>query len=153
MMMITTTAPVIDRVLALVARQLRHPDQHSRLAADAALEGDLRIDAIDRLCISCAVVDRDGCERKPSWRIIANRVTYDQDNDRAVFHGARLEVFGVPLEVVRAECRRLRDMGLLILHPAYDEDDGGYKGSAWFPRHPKGLAVRRYLMEQNNEQD
>lgn len=61
MMATTTTAPVIDRVLALVARQLRHPDQHSRLAADAALEGDLRIDAIDRLCISCAVEEE--------WRI------------------------------------------------------------------------------------
>ncbi|MFN2101210.1 LPS-assembly protein LptD [Altererythrobacter sp. MF3-039] len=42
----------------------------------------------------CAVVDEEGCSKNPSWRIVANRVIYDDEKDRISFRGAFLELFG-----------------------------------------------------------
>ncbi|MDD3798055.1 MAG: LPS assembly protein LptD [Novosphingobium sp.] len=44
----------------------------------------------------CPVTTADGCPRKPSWRVLANRVVYDPETKRVRFYGAHLEVFGVP---------------------------------------------------------
>ncbi len=43
---------------------------------------------------ACAVEDSEGCPKNPSWRITADRVTYDPDNRRIRFRGAYLELFG-----------------------------------------------------------
>ena len=45
----------------------------------------------------CAVVDDDGCPRKPSWEITAVRVTYRASDKRVKYYGAKLRVFGIPL--------------------------------------------------------
>lgn len=45
----------------------------------------------------CAVTDSDGCPKKPSWQIKAQRVTYDKSRDRLSYEGARVELFGLPL--------------------------------------------------------
>lgn len=43
---------------------------------------------------ACAVEDSAGCPVKPSWRITAERVTYDEAKKLIRFKGARLELFG-----------------------------------------------------------
>ena len=42
----------------------------------------------------CAVVDEDGCDKQPSWRVTARRVFYDSESKRIRFDGAFLELFG-----------------------------------------------------------
>lgn len=46
---------------------------------------------------ACAVEDGAGCPVTPSWRITAERVTYDEANKVIRFKGARLELFGARL--------------------------------------------------------
>lgn len=45
----------------------------------------------------CDVVNSKGCETKPSWRINARQVIYDQNKKLVKFKSARLVVFGVAL--------------------------------------------------------
>ena len=75
--------------------------QGGRLAAangSRAENGDI---LLERAAYSgCAVVDADGCDKTPSWRITAERVWYDAEGERIRFSGAYLELFGrriVPL--------------------------------------------------------
>lgn len=42
----------------------------------------------------CEVEDRDGCPKKPSWRVTAGKVIYDPAAKRVRFKGARLEMLG-----------------------------------------------------------
>src|SRR5690606_28190611 len=42
----------------------------------------------------CPVADEDGCPKKPSWRLTAERVVYDAEAKRIRFYGAYLELFG-----------------------------------------------------------
>lgn len=46
---------------------------------------------------ACAVEDSAGCPVTPSWRITAERVTYDDSKKLIRFKGARLELFGARL--------------------------------------------------------
>jgi LPS-assembly protein len=46
---------------------------------------------------ACAVEDSEGCPVKPSWRITADRVIYDDAKKLIRFKGARLELFGARL--------------------------------------------------------
>ncbi len=46
---------------------------------------------------ACAVEDSAGCPVTPSWRITAERVTYDDAKKLIRFKGARLELFGARL--------------------------------------------------------
>ncbi|WP_288486135.1 LPS assembly protein LptD [uncultured Novosphingobium sp.] len=41
----------------------------------------------------CAVEDSDGCPKKPSWRVTASQVVYDDAAERITFRNARLEMF------------------------------------------------------------
>ncbi|OCC22541.1 organic solvent tolerance protein [Croceicoccus estronivorus] len=69
-----------------------------RLAAREGTRGeDGAIVLRDTAYSGCPVTGPNGCDRKPSWRVIANRVVYDPDEKRVRFYGARLEVFGMPL--------------------------------------------------------
>lgn len=45
----------------------------------------------------CRVVDENGCPRAPSWKITADRVTYDAKAKRVRYVGARMELFGIPI--------------------------------------------------------
>lgn len=107
----------------------------------AARSGELREDGTvelrDTAYSGCAVVDPEGCERKPSWRIIANRVTWDQDNNRATFHGARLEVFGVPLVPLPGLTVNTDGQprsGLLIPDITYSRNNGLELSSTYYAR-------------------
>lgn len=69
-----------------------------RLAAQSGVRADDgHITLRDAAYSGCAVVKPDNCEKKPSWRIIADRVAYDPQIKRVRFYNARLELFGVPL--------------------------------------------------------
>lgn len=46
---------------------------------------------------ACEVEDTDGCPKRPTWRITASQVVYQQDKKSVRFRGARLEIFGVRL--------------------------------------------------------
>lgn len=46
---------------------------------------------------ACAVVDPETCDKSPSWRITADRVTYSPDDKKIRFNGAYLELFGARL--------------------------------------------------------
>jgi len=43
---------------------------------------------------ACPVVTESGCDKQPSWRVTARRVTYDNAEKRIKFDGAFLELFG-----------------------------------------------------------
>lgn len=45
----------------------------------------------------CRVVEDNGCPRAPSWKITAERVTYNARTKRVRYVGARMELFGVPI--------------------------------------------------------
>ena len=66
-----------------------------RLAARSAERGEDGIALLtDAAYTACAVTDAEGCAKNPSWRITADRVTYDQKAARVRFKGAMLELFG-----------------------------------------------------------
>jgi LPS-assembly protein len=70
----------------------------ARLAARTGTRAeDGTIVLTDAAYSACAVETAKGCPKEPSWRITANRVTYDPEADRVRFRGARLELFGTPL--------------------------------------------------------
>ena len=85
--------------------------QGGRLAAEQATRaegGDIELTRA--VYSSCAVVDADGCDTSPSWRVTAERVYYDEETARIRFRGAYLELFGarvlpLPGLTVRADGR------------------------------------------------
>lgn len=89
-----------------------------RLAANAGERGeDGNIVLTMAAYSACAVEDEDGCPRSPSWRILAERVVYDPEQNRVRFRGAHLEMFGqklipIPRLVVTTDGRPIS--GLMI---------------------------------------
>lgn len=102
------------------------PDGNQLYTDSVALDGDLRVTAMDNLLLAlraggrlaavegsrgadgeiildraaysaCAVTGPDGCAKDPSWRITADRVVYDPDTQEIDFKGAYLELFGARL--------------------------------------------------------
>ncbi len=66
-----------------------------RLAARSGERGeDETIVLTDAAYTACAVSDEDGCDKDPSWRITADRVTYNPADSKVRFRGAMLELFG-----------------------------------------------------------
>ena len=69
-----------------------------RLAARSGERGeDGAVILADAAYSACAVVDEEGCNKNPSWRITADRVSYDPQDNRVRFKGAVLELFGARL--------------------------------------------------------
>ena len=69
--------------------------QGGRLAAMEARRtenGDIELERA--VYSSCAVVDAEGCDRNPSWRVTAERVYYDAETSRIRFREAYFELFG-----------------------------------------------------------
>jgi LPS-assembly protein len=69
--------------------------QGGRLAAEEGVrtpDGQLALQ--NASYSACSVISPDGCDRTPSWRITADRVTYVPDEKRIRFKGAVLELFG-----------------------------------------------------------
>ncbi|MEB3415658.1 LPS assembly protein LptD [Alteriqipengyuania sp. WL0013] len=66
-----------------------------RLAAVQGSRGEDGAIVLERAAYSaCAITGPDGCAKKPSWRITADRVVYDPDTQEIDFRGAYLELFG-----------------------------------------------------------
>ncbi len=66
-----------------------------RLAAIEGRRSDNGDIVLDRAAYSgCPVVDENGCDKDPSWRVTARRVFYDAEAHTVKFEGAYLELFG-----------------------------------------------------------
>jgi LPS-assembly protein len=83
--------------------------QGGRMAAEMAERDDNGDIILDRAVYSsCSVIDAEGCPKTPSWRVTAERITYDAESDNIRFYGAYLELFGarilpLPGLVLRAD--------------------------------------------------
>ncbi|WP_394728484.1 LPS-assembly protein LptD [Altererythrobacter sp. GH1-8] len=99
-----------------------------RLAARSGERGEDRtVILTDAAYSACAVVDPEGCEKNPSWRITAKRVTYDPTDNRVRFKGAVLELFGarilpMPGLAVRTDGRAIS--GFLVPDLRISESNG-----------------------------
>ncbi len=71
-----------------------------RLAATRATRTGEVITLDNAVYSPCPVTTERGCPRRPSWRILAARVRYDQAADRVRFDRGRLELFGVALPLL-----------------------------------------------------
>ncbi len=66
-----------------------------RLAARSGGRGeDGTVVLTDAAYTACAVTGEDSCAKDPSWRVTADRVTFDPEENRVTFKGAVLELFG-----------------------------------------------------------
>jgi LPS-assembly protein len=107
----------------------------------AALSGE-RLDNGDLVLTSaaytgCDVVDEDGNDKRPSWRIVADRVVYDPDEKRVRFRNARLEVFGarlLPLPGLAVATDGRAQSGLLIPDFRFSTSNGVEVSEGWYQR-------------------
>mgnify|MGYP002398584049 CR=1 FL=1 len=99
-----------------------------RLAARSAERGeDGTIMLTDAAYSACAVTDENGCDKDPSWRITADRVTYDPDANRVKFKGAMLELFGariLPLPGLAIRTDGRAESGFLVPNIRFDQVNG-----------------------------
>jgi len=99
---------------------------------------------------ACAVVDPEGCNRNPSWRITADRVIYDPEDNRIRFNGAYLELFGarlLPLPGLAVRTDGRAESGFLIPDLRFSESNGvEVSGSYYLSLAPnKDLSVTGYV--------
>lgn len=76
---------------------------------------------------ACAVTDAEGCPKNPSWRITADRVVYDPDENRVRFSGAFLEIFGariLPLPGLAIRTDGKAVSGFLVPDLRFSESNG-----------------------------
>ncbi len=99
-----------------------------RLAARSAERGeDGTVMLTDAAYSACAVTNEEGCEKDPSWRITADRVTYDPDASRVRFKGAMLELFGariLPLPGLAIRTDGRAESGFLVPNIRFDQVNG-----------------------------
>jgi LPS-assembly protein len=109
-----------------------------RMAARKAVRNDDgRIVMTDAAYSGCAVVDPKGCDKKPSWRVIANRVIYDPVKKRIRFLDARLEMFGMqllPLPGLHVNTEGRATSGLLIPNFGVSKSNGVEVSSSYYAR-------------------
>ena len=68
-----------------------------RLAADRGERRDGYTTLYRAAYSPCAVVDRNGCPKDPTWKITAVKVVHDPVRNRIRYEGASLSLFGVPI--------------------------------------------------------
>lgn len=125
-----------------------------RLAARSGERGeDGTVILSDAVYSACAVRDSEGCDKHPSWRITASRVTYDPRTNRIGFKGAMLEVFGVrilpmPGLAVRTDGRAIS--GFLVPDLRISESNGVEVNGNYYLRvsENKDLTLGTYLYTQ-----
>ena len=117
-----------------------------RLAAERGTRDDAGNVILDRAAYSgCAVVDSEGCPKNPSWRITADRVIYDAENDTIRFRGAFLEVFGLrvlPLVALSLRTDGSANSGFLVPDLGYSRSNGFELAESYYMR----LADNRDLL-------
>ena len=125
-----------------------------RLAARSGERGeDGKVILSDAAYSACAVRDQQGCDKNPSWRITASRVTYDPENNRIGFKGAMLEIFGVrilpmPGLAVRTDGRAIS--GFLVPDLRVSESNGVEISGKYYvrPADNMDLTLGTYLYTQ-----
>ena len=99
-----------------------------RLAARSAERGDDgTLLLTDAAYTACAVGDVHGCDKDPSWRITADRVTFDPLESRVRFDGAMLELFGariLPLPGLAVRTDGSAESGFLVPDIRFDQVNG-----------------------------
>ena len=117
-----------------------------RLAAERGTRDDAGNVILDSAAYSgCAVVDSEGCPKNPSWRITADRVIYDAENDTIRFRGAFLEVFGLrvlPLVALSLRTDGSANSGFLVPDLGYSRSNGFELSESYYMR----LADNRDLL-------
>jgi len=102
--------------------------QGGRLAARSAeRREDGTVLLTDAAYTACAITDAQGCDKEPSWRITADRVTYDPEAARVSFDGAVLELFGariLPLPGLAIRTDGRAESGFLVPDIRIDQVNG-----------------------------
>jgi len=109
-----------------------------RLAARRGERGaDGTVVLSDAAYTACAVADTEGCPKEPSWRITADRVVYDPDDNRVRFTGAYLELFGarlLPLPGLAVRTDGRAESGFLVPDLRFSESNGVEVSGSYFWR-------------------
>ena len=99
-----------------------------RLAARSAERGEDGIVVLtDAAYSACPVTTEEGCARDPSWRITADRVRFDPEENRIRFEGAMLEIFGtrlLPLPGLALRTDGRAESGFLVPNIRVDQVNG-----------------------------
>ncbi len=120
----------------------------------AARRGERGVDGTvvlsDAAYTACAVTDGDGCPKDPSWRITANRVVYDPEENRVTFSGAFLELFGarlIPLPGLAVRTDGSAESGFLVPDLRFSESNGVEVSASYYWRlaDNKDLTLGAYL--------
>ena len=125
-----------------------------RLAAREGGRDDAgNITLTDASYSACAVIDPENCNKDPSWRITADRVTYDPDDKRIRFRGAYLELFGQRLLPLPGLAIRTDDSavsGITIPDFRVSESNGVEvrAGYYWRLADNKDLAVNGFVFSE-----
>lgn len=102
--------------------------QGGRLAANSGTRGDDGTIILNEAVYSaCAVEGAEGCPKNPSWRVTADRVTYDPEDRRVKFRGAYLELFGqrlLPLPGLALRTDGRAESGFLVPDIRIGESNG-----------------------------
>lgn len=112
--------------------------QGGRLAANSGMrETDGTVTLEQAAYSGCEVVTPDGCPKEPSWRITAERVSYDPDASRIRFRGAYLELFGariLPLPGLAVRTDGGAVSGFLVPDLRVSESNGVEVSGSYFIR-------------------
>ncbi len=109
-----------------------------RLAARSGARGeDGTVVLTDAAYTACALAYQEECANNPSWRITADRVTYDPDDSRVRFNGAVLELFGariLPLPGLAIRTDGQAVSGVLVPDVRVSESNGLELSSQYYWR-------------------
>ncbi|MBX7457856.1 LPS assembly protein LptD [Qipengyuania sp. 1NDH17] len=125
-----------------------------RLAANKGVrESDGTILLEEAAYSACAVTTPDGCDKDPSWRITADRVTYDPFEAKVKFKGAYLELFGARLIPMPGLSVRTDDggvSGFLVPDIRISESNGVEVSGSYYLRMAdnKDLTLSAYLFSK-----
>lgn len=102
----------------------------------------------------CPVEDDNGCPKKPTWQVNAERVVYEEDKHNLKFKGARMEFFGLPILplpglVLATDGRAIN--GLLIPYIGLTPSNGIELSDGYYQRLGKNqdLQLKAYLYSKS----
>ena len=128
--------------------------QGGRLAANRGVrESDGTILLEQAAYSACAVTTPEGCNKDPSWRITADRVTYDPAESKVKFQGAYLELFGariIPLPGLSVRTDNGGVSGFLVPDIRISESNGLEVSGSYYLRMAdnKDLTLSAYLFSE-----
>ncbi len=125
-----------------------------RLAANSGSRGADGTVRLSRVAYSgCDVVDAEGCDKHPTWQIVARRATYDPARKLVKFEGARLMLLGakllpLPPLLIATDGRAIS--GLLIPDFRLSTSNGIEMSQTWYQRlaDNRDIAVTGYVFSQ-----